>query len=304
MKYKILVTGANGNLGKNFLLSNTDYQVCAVVRSEKAKDDLMSFVNQNNIQNTEVVNCNYLDLPSLKKLAKPCRYFVHLVGTIKENQQNKFDFVHGKTTEAVLEAIKDTGIEKSCYISILGSNETSNNRCFASRGLAEKAFLDSEIPCLILQVPMVLGKDDYASLALKKNALSKIALTFRKASLEQPIYANDIIEVIKKDIKRSLLRPESTDGIRALAGPTALTREKLIHEVAKIIGVRVRVISLPITLGYAIAKLLEFVSSNPPVTKDMLEVLDHDDNIDPTASSHELGIKLTSLEVTLKNIFI
>ncbi len=303
MKDKILITGSNGNLGKNFLLSNGDYEVCALVRSQKAKDDLMNFVEQNHIQNTEVVKCDYLDLPSMRELAKPCRYLLHLVGIIKENHQNKFDLVHQQTTVSVLQAIKGTNIEKSCYISILGSDETSNNKCFASRGLAEKAFLDSEIPSLILQVPMVLGKNDYASHALKENALSKIAFTFRKTSLEQPIYANDIIEVIKKDIKRSLIRSKSTNGIRALAGPTSLTREKLVHEVAKIMGVRARIISLPIILGYTIARLLKFVSSNPPITKDMLEVLDHDDNIDPTKSSHELGIKLTSLEVTLSNIF-
>ena len=39
---------------------------------------------------------------------------------------------------------------------------------------------------------MVLGEDDYASYALKKNALSKLNFTFRKSSLEQPIYAGDI----------------------------------------------------------------------------------------------------------------
>ena len=61
MKDKILVTGANGNLGKKFILSKREVEVCALVRSEKAKDDLMSFVKANGVQDVQIVICDYLD---------------------------------------------------------------------------------------------------------------------------------------------------------------------------------------------------------------------------------------------------
>jgi len=299
MKDKILVTGANGNLGKKFILSKGEVEVCALVRSKKAKDDLMSFVQANDIQDVQIVKCDYLNKQVIKELARSCSYMLHLVGIIKENKDNNFDLVHKQTTKALIASIKGSGIKKCCYISILGAKEDSKNSCFSSRGFAEKLFLDSNMPSLILQVPMVLGEGDYACEALKKNALSRINFTFRKHSLEQPIYAEDIIDVINVDINRTLKGNYSPSGIKALAGPTSLTREKLIIKIAKKLGVKVKVFSLPLFLGYILARISEMLFSHPPITRAMLGVLDHDDDIDPLPSSKELGINLTALDKML-----
>ena len=299
MKDKILVTGANGNLGKKFILSKGEVEVCALVRSEKAKDDLMSFVQANDIQDVQIVKCDYLNQQVIKELARSCKYMLHLVGIIKENKDNKFDLVHKQTTKALVASIKGSGIKKCCYISILGAKEDSKNTCFSSRGLAENLFLDSNMPSLILQVPMVLGEGDYACKALKKNALSRINFTFRKHSLEQPIYAEDIIDVINIDINRTLKGNQTPSGIKALAGPTSLTREKLIMKVAKQLGANVKVLSLPLFLGYILARISEMLFSHPPITRAMLGVLDHDDDIDPLPSSKELGVNLTTLDKML-----
>ena len=299
MKDKILVTGANGNLGKKFILSKGEVEVCALVRSKKAKDDLMSFVQANDIQDVQIVKCDYLNKQVIKELARSCSYMLHLVGIIKENKDNNFDLVHKQTTKALIASIKGSGIKKCCYISILGAKEDSKNSCFSSRGFAEKLFLDSNMPSLILQVPMVLGEGDYACEALKKNALSRINFTFRKHSLEQPIYAEDIIDVINVDINRTLKGNHSPSGIKALAGPTSLTREKLIIKIAKKLGVKVKVFSLPLFLGYILARISEMLFSHPPITRAMLGVLDHDDDIDPLPSSKELGINLTALDKML-----
>jgi NADH dehydrogenase len=300
MKDKILVTGANGNLSKKFILSKGEVNVCALVRSEKAKDDLMSFIKANDIQDVQIVKCDYLDEQAIKELAKSCSYLLHLVGIIRENKDNRFNVVHKQTTKVLMEAIKGSGIKKCCYISILGAKEDSINACFSSRGFAEKLFLDSYIPSLVLQVPMVLGEGDYASEALKKNALSRINFTFRKLSLEQPIYAQDIIDVVNIDIKRALEEDHSPSGIKTLAGPTSLTRERLIEKTAKQLGVKVKVFSLPLFLGYTLAKICEMLVSKPPITQAMLGVLDHDDDIDPLPSSKELGINLTTLDEMLE----
>jgi len=300
MKDKILVTGANGNLGKKFILSKGEVDVCALVRSEKAKDDLMSFVKANDIQDVQIVKSDYLDEQVIKELASSCVYVLHLVGIIKENKDNRFDVVHKHTTKSLVSAIKGSSIKKCCYISILGAKEDSENTCFSSRGSAEKLFLDSDVPSLILQVPMVLGEGDYACEALKKNALSRINFTFRKLSLEQPIYAQNIIDVINVDIKRTLEEDHSPSGIKTLTGPTSLTREKLIMKAAKNLGVKVKVFSLPIFLGYTLAKICEMLVSKPPITQAMLGVLDHDDDIDPLPVSKELGINLTTLDEMLE----
>ena len=79
MKDKVLVTGANGNLGKKFILSKADVDICALVRSEKAKDDLMNFIQANDIQDVQIVKCDYLDIHAIKELARSCAYVLSLI---------------------------------------------------------------------------------------------------------------------------------------------------------------------------------------------------------------------------------
>ena len=302
MKEKVLITGANGHLGKKLILASDEYDICALVRSEKAERDLMNFIEGHSIKNVEIVKGDYLNVSTMKQLVSSYRYVVHLVGIIKENKQNNFDLVHKQTTGALIQALKDSKVKKICYISILGSNENSGNTCFSSRGYAEKLFLKSAIPSLILQTPMVLGEGDNASRAILKNALSKFNFTFRKLSLEQPIYAGDVIKAIKIDINKTFTGEMSPNGIKILAGPISLTREELTQKVAKLKGVKVRVFSLPLLVGYALAGIAEILFPNPPTSKAMLEVLDHDDNVDPLPACSELDIRLTPLESMLESI--
>jgi len=48
MKEKVLITGANGHLGKKLILASDEYDICALVRSEKAERDLMNFIEGHN----------------------------------------------------------------------------------------------------------------------------------------------------------------------------------------------------------------------------------------------------------------
>ncbi|MDH5737868.1 MAG: hypothetical protein OEZ23_06125, partial [Gammaproteobacteria bacterium] len=87
-----------------------------------------------------------------------------------------------------------------------------------------------------------------------------------------------------------------------LAGPESLERRALIKRAARTLGKNVRVISLPVVLGMGMAVIMERLMSAPPVTRDMLAVLDHDDCIDPLPVAKALGIELTGLNEMLLKI--
>jgi uncharacterized protein YbjT (DUF2867 family) len=145
-------------------------------------------------------------------------------------------------------------------------------------------------------VPMVLGEGDFASYALGKNARSHFAFTFRSGSLEQPIYAGDVIQTILKVLQSS----DTPERIK-LAGPESLSRKKLIARAAEVLGTSPMVISLPVALGMCLAFIFEFLP-RPPVTRSMLGVLDHDDNLQVSEICRQLGIELTSLNEMLKKV--
>ena len=158
--------------------------------------------------------------------------------------------------------------------------------------------MGARTPALVLRVPMVLGEDDHAAIALRARARStRTLLVGGGASLEQPIYAGDVTEAIV----RGLEAPGLDDVALDLAGPESLTHRALVARAAVLLGGRPpRVIPLPRVIAFAGAWLAERLLADPPVTRAMLGVLDHDDRVDPADACRRLGITLTPLDETLR----
>lgn len=275
---RVLVTGANGHLGRR-LLKELKTPTRAVVRSETAASRLES--------QDDVRVVDYTDEAGLRSACTDCSAIVHLVGIIKEGARATYASAHEQSTQSLLVAATHAGVERIVYLSILGAGEDSPNACLASKARAESILLESAIPALVIRVPMVLGEGDYASAALLAKASRRVALDIRASSLEQPIYAGDVVDAIVAG-----LATDGPLGVLELAGPRSLPRRQLIA-VASSVGTRI--VSLPLGLGYALAWMLERVGSNPPLTRAMLGVLDHDDDIDPQPGVEALGIRLTGL---------
>jgi len=297
---RIAITGANGHLGVRLAQELTSqHEVLALVRSSRAKDEMK-------LKNLEVpiTLVDYTDTDSLRSALEDVEFVIHLVGIIKESSTSTFQDAHESSCSALVEALTEDSatrgneqkIKKIIYLSIVGSHPNSLNACLASKGRGEETFLSSTIPSTIMQVPMVLGEGDFASFALAKNARSRLAFTFRCESLEQPIYAGDVIQTILK-ILESKDAPERIE----LAGPESLSRRDLINRAARILGTSPILISLPISLGMCLGFLCEFLP-RPPVTRSMLGVLDHDDDLDVTKTCRQLGIELTSLDEILNKV--
>ncbi len=280
-----LITGANGHLGRRLIPQLLPaHKVTAVVRSARAAAQLQEFENE-----IHLAQVSYTDASGLKELLHDVDYVVHLVGIIKATPQASYESAHEDTCEVLADICAETGVGRIVYLSIVGSDPGEKNDCLRSKGRAEQILLSGSTQVTVIQVPMVLGEGDFASAALKRNASKGIALTFRASSMEQPIYAGDVIDAV--------LAVTKGDGNQhlQLAGPESLSRRELITRASAVLGNSTRVISLPIGLGLVVAGLAEKLAS-PPVTRAMLEVLDHDDIIDPQPVADALGIKLTGLD--------
>ena len=293
---KWVITGANGNLGRRLInkLSQTDNDIVAVVRSESARKSVDETAKGKSNVSCEVVD--YANVEQLTASLGGAEVVVHLVGILKATASATYEQAHERSCEALVEACKVAGVRQIIYMSIVGSQPNANNSCLASKGTAEEILLNSGVQVCVLQVPMVLGEGDYASWALKSRALKSFSFGFRMASLEQPIYAGDVVEAVQNAAVKEV------HGRLQLAGETVLTRAELTQRAAMALNKSTTVISLPITIGYAIAWLLQQLSKNPPITMAMLEVLDHDDHVDPQPAANQLDIKLTPLDDMLKNV--
>lgn len=291
---RVLITGANGHLGRRLIgRFAPDTPVTAVVRSSAARETLQSTADHAHLR---VVELDYRNADALGDAARGCTAAVHLVGILKESSTNRYVDAHERATAALLVAARAQHVRRIVYVSILGSDPASSNAALASKGRAERMLLDGGIPTVILRVPMVLGEDDYAARSLRRRARGRFAILLRSASLEQPIYAGDVVDAIVAGINY----PEEGHLTLDLAGPESLPRAELVRRAGSLIGKQPRCVSLPLAPMLAVAWLAQRLLANPPVTPAMLQVLDHDDDIDPTSAAAKLGIRLTGLDAMLR----
>lgn len=291
---RVLVTGANGHIGRALIarLARAG-AVRAVVRSERAAATVRALPAA-----PEVVVVDYRDAEALGRAAAGCAAIVHLVGILKEAPGTSYADAHEHTARALAEAARRADCHRIVYLSILGAGVDVPNACLASKARAEAILLAPPLRTTVLRVPMVLGGDDPASAALRARARARVVPLVRGgASLEQPIDAADVVAAIVA----ALGRPELAGRVLDLAGPESLPRSALVRRAAAIAGrPRPRIVPIPLALVRAFAALAERFAANPPLTRAMLEVLEHDDRVDPAPACAALGIALTPLDETLR----
>ena len=296
-----LVTGANGNLGRRFIatvLGSTQDRIRAVVRSDRAAKQLAA-IELTTEQNArlDMAVLDYTDQPALLEAAQGCTRALHLVGILKATKSATYAEAHEASAGVMAKVCDETSVEHLTYLSILGSSAASSNACLASKGRAEEILLSATTPTCVLRVPMVLGEGDYASGALLRRAAQARSFAFRPASLEQPIYAGDVITAVGQAATLKYA------GGLDLAGAESLSRRELLQRAAQSMGQTTSVVGLPIALGYAMAAVMQTLLANPPLTTAMLGVLDHDDAIDPAPALQALQMPaLCSVDTTLTKL--
>lgn len=292
----LLITGANGHLGRRLLRRlNGARELVAIVRSARARSQIEALA-LDPAPRIEVLD--YGDAAALEAAARGCSHAVHLVGILKEGAQSSYTAAHEDSAAALARAADSAGLARVVLLSILGSRAGASNACLASKGRGEDILAAARTPLIVLRVPMVLGEDDFASRALGRQTRAPFAaLVHGGTSLEQPIYAGDVVEAIVAALKVESLDAAALD----LAGPESLSRRALLERaVAVTQGTMPTVLPVPFALNHAAAWLFEKLFANPPLTRAMLGVIDHDDAVDVGPACKALGITLTPLDETLR----
>jgi uncharacterized protein YbjT (DUF2867 family) len=294
----ILVTGANGQLGRRLIrrlhAATPRRSARALVRSQRAADSIARLCEETGATLRIV---DYRDAAGLGEAALGCDSAVHLVGILKETRANRYADAHERPCEALASAADAAGLRRIVALSILGSRPDARNACLASKGRAEEILLAARTPAVVIRVPMVLGAGDPASQALARQAgAGRARLVRAGASREQPIAAEDVVAAILGALDASDLSDVTLD----LAGPESLSHRELVERAARILGRQVSFGSIPLPVARGFAWLASRLAADPPLTPAMLGVLEHDDDIDPSPACRALGIELTPLDEALR----
>ena len=286
-----MISRLTGDIGSSSLGRLT---VRTAVRSERAAAVVRASAAAAPI---ELSIIDYTDTTAFGAAARGCAAVVHFVGIIKETRAASYRDAHERTCEALAHAAGEAGVERIVYLSILGATPTASNACLSSKGRAEEILVGCGVPSCVLRVPMVLGPDDHASLSLRRQATARLLpMLGGGATLQQPIDAEDVISAVCA----ALRSPAPLRGALDLGGPECLTHRALVARAARLCGGSPAVLPVPLAVARGAIRLLERLGGTPPLTIAMLEVLQHDDRVDPTAACKQLDIQLTPLDDTLR----
>ena len=300
---RILVTGANGNLGRQLigrLCDSADEDggnrpfVRALVRSESAADQVRRVPVASP---PEIVLGNYTDPDSMARAVEGCGGVVHLTGIIKESRGASYTSAHEDTCRLLERVCADAGCQRIVYLSIFGSRAGAANSCLDSKGQAEKILLEGRVPTTVFRVPMVLGPDDFASASLCAQAQARfVPLVGGGRTLQQPIDSRDVVSAILAALDDGGTEMLSLD----LCGPECLSHKSLLARAGALHGKSPWVVPIPLSAARLAAATLERLSDNPPITPAMLDILQHDDRMEGPPAGGALGINLTPLDETLR----
>lgn len=294
----IVVTGANGQLGRALLATLAESAhpfVRALVRSDRARATIEA-VGLDPAPDIRIVE--YTSPNQMEEAMTGAKCVVHLVGIIKETPGAGYAEAHEQTCHALALAADRAGIERIVYLSILGSTPDSENPCLASKGRAETMLLDDRVPTTVIRVPMVIGGNDAASQSLRKQARAEsIRLIGGGQTCQQPIDARDVVRAILSACTAEPGRHLTLDA----GGPESLSHRNLVLRAARLWNNEPQIKSIPTRLARFGVNCLETFLRNPPVTRAMFDILQHDDRVDTRTFCQTLGFELTPLDKTLSD---
>lgn len=292
----IVITGANGQLGRALLLRLTESGqsgVRALVRSERARNTILDLGLS---PAPEIRVVDYMSPKVMGTAIEGASAVVHLVGIIKEMPGTRYVEAHEQTCHALAVAASRTDIKRIVYLSILGSTPDSDNPCLASKGRAETLLLDDRVATTVIRVPMVLGGDDPASASLRRSAQAKhLRLVGGGRTLQQPIDARDVVRAILSACTAQPGRDLALDA----GGPECLSHRNLVLRAARLWQNEPKIASIPLGLARFAVGMLDRVHPNPPITPAMFDILQHNDRVDPAYFCRTLDLELTPLDQTL-----
>jgi uncharacterized protein YbjT (DUF2867 family) len=294
---KIAITGANSAVGQAILRSGQKQSgalFVAAVRSNRAAEQIRSRPGNAD----SVVQISYDDPASLDAAFRDASAVIHLAGVLVETSDSTYEQANVVSTHSVVEAAKRSGVQKFVLVSANGADEASSNRYYRTKGHAEALVRESGLSYTVLRAPLLLGPGTAGSASLERHLKQRKAkLIGGGRNFQQPLHVDDLARAaISVATQPSVAKNLTLD----LVGPVSLPERELVERAAGLMGVQVRIGSIPkplLSLTLAIRQL----TGSKGFSRDALDVITADTRLDPLPAATALGIQLTGIDRMIKD---
>lgn len=254
---KILLTGANGYIGKRLLQLLVDqghHIVCAVRDPYRLKLDDKYFSISGTI---EVIKCDLLDPNSLLSLPKDINVAYYLVHGLTQNTTT-FDEFEDKMAYNFVKFIDSTICRQIIYLGGI-ANDDNLSKHLASRKKTEDILAVSKTALTVLRAGIVIGSGS-ASFEIIRDLAEKLPLMVAPKWIDskcQPIAVRDVLKYLIEVIDH----PQCQDKTFDIGGPEILSYKEMILQYAAYRKLNRRLYSIPIFSPRMSSYWLYFITS-------------------------------------------
>ena len=269
----ILVTGGSGFVGGHVVheLRSRELPVRCLVRDLRKGSKLAGW-------GCELVEGDMTDAAALHRAVEGCATVVHLVA-IRQGREEEFQRVMIHGTRDLLAAAKAAGVGRFVQMSALGTSEQTKDLVpyYRAKWESEELVRGSGIPEVIFRPSFVFARDGgilptFVKLA-RLTPVTPIIGSGRQRI--QPIWAGDVAAYFAEGVTRA----DVTGRLFELGGPDAVTWNDFWARLKRVRGMRRPSVHVPVGLMRVNALVTERLPGNIPLTRDLLTMLEHGDNV-------------------------
>jgi uncharacterized protein YbjT (DUF2867 family) len=271
----ILVTGGTGFVGPRVVhaLRERDKPVRALVRESggRSATTLAAW-------GAELVQGDMTDRESLRRAVEGTEAVVHLVA-IRQGSREQFRRVMEEGTRDLVAAAKEAGVKRFVLMSALGTTEETKDLVpyYHAKWEQEQAVSGSGLEHVIFRPSFVFARDGGILPTFRKLArLAPVTPIIGSGKQKiQPIWIEDVAAYFAQSVDK----PEAANRAFELGGPDAVTWNEFWSRLKGALGQRRPSVHVPVALMRANALVTERLPGNIPLTRDLLTMLEHGDNV-------------------------
>ena len=268
---KVLITGGTGFVGPHVVraVAGAGHDLRLLVRDSTRSRDLPGQPVVGEMTNTV----------SLQHAVEGVDAVVHLVA-IRQGRDEQFKRVMEQGTRDLVAAAKEAGVKRFILMSALGTSEDTRNLVpyYHGKWEMEQAVKASGLEHVIFRPSFVFGTEGGILPTFRKLAkLTPVTPIIGSGEQKiQPIWVDDVAAYFAA----ALTKAEAANRTFELGGPDAVSWNEFWQRLRTSLGIRRRPsIHVPVALMRVNALVTEQLPGNIPLTRDLLKMLEHGDNV-------------------------
>jgi uncharacterized protein YbjT (DUF2867 family) len=293
----ILVTGATGFVGPKVVhaLRERGTPVRALVRNPNRATELRAW-------DCELVQGDMNDTNALRRAVEGCEAVVHLVA-IRQGRAETFERVMVQGTRGLLGAAKEAGVRRFVLMSALGTSAETKDLLpyYNAKWKQEQDVLASGIEHVIFRPSFVFGREGGILPTFKRLArLTPVTPIIGSGRQRiQPIWVDDVAAYFSESVEK----PDAANRTFELGGPDAVSWNEFWERLKAALGLRRPSFHVPVGLMRVNALVTERLPGNIPLTRDLLTMLEHGDNVVSNDEAvRTFGLPLKTLDEQLRRV--